>query len=643
MSNKIKETRKKIKSKVEAIKRSKDNAKKDVQKFIDGYESKALHGAEDLSKTLSDFVSKKSKKLENGANRAGDVFSDLIDTIEGFLNGKGLKVEPTDRLFTKQRLRQITNESANATLKSAQQIILEAAQKILFAGDGICGTNTTFGATTSITLSPKEFDFMNILTISPTTCSGKIVYEPVSPNKGYVKMNRSLYNTFSGNTQTFNSVNGNKLFDLLWSGDTQQYVVSGLGTSSNSIKTFLTDYYSSIEPVDFSGVTKTAIYLTLHGCGDEPPLFDKGWNDLNRLLQKLCALCGNPSNGKIPNATSEFNENDEDIQSYFNFDDVEGIDLDDEKDRLDKVLKFRDCNNFKVPVNSSHFEDFVDDDGNLNDAVNDALLNSAMDAHNQSDGNIPPDNFHLTLLNTFILNLPKALIGSVLSPKFFLPIIIIYKVVVAGVGAAIKSAKEIMKVLWKLFYYVITKLLWKFISEFWKRVKRDLLLFLVDIAATILGNKTKRYRKMLLALIAILTKILENGLDNCKDLYEMINLSIDLALSGLGGGLNGGFSSSGISAFMLPFFLKKPGYSEDRATINAIQKMEEKGLSTAPIFGEPNNLIKFVQSVIEGHTEEMDNSSYVAVGNKEVVIPVPGLSGPLVIPPGVILSGGGTF
>lgn len=643
MSNKIKETRKKIKSKVEAIKRSKDNAKKDVQKFIDGYESKALHGAEDLSKTLSDFVSKKSKKLENGANRAGDVFSDLIDTIEGFLNGKGLKVEPTDRLFTKQRLRQITNESANATLKSAQQIILEAAQKILFAGDGICGTNTTFGSTTSITLSPKEFDFMNILTISPTTCSGKIVYEPVSPNKGYVKMNRSLYNTFSGNTQTFNSVNGNKLFDLLWSGDTQQYVVSGLGTSSNSIKTFLTDYYSSIEPVDFSGVTKTAIYLTLHGCGDEPPLFDKGWNDLNRLLQKLCALCGNPSNGKIPNATSEFNENDEDIQSYFNFDDVEGIDLDDEKDRLDKVLKFRDCNNFKVPVNSSHFEDFVDDDGNLNDAVNDALLNSAMDAHNQSDGNIPPDNFHLTLLNTFILNLPKALIGSVLSPKFFLPIIIIYKVVVAGVGAAIKSAKEIMKVLWKLFYYVITKLLWKFISEFWKRVKRDLLLFLVDIAATILGNKTKRYRKMLLALIAILTKILENGLDNCKDLYEMINLSIDLALSGLGGGLNGGFSSSGISAFMLPFFLKKPGYSEDRATINAIQKMEEKGLSTAPIFGEPNNLIKFVQSVIEGHTEEMDNSSYVAVGNKEVVIPVPGLSGPLVIPPGVILSGGGTF
>ena len=645
MSNKIKETRKKIKGKIEAIKRAKDNAEDDVQNFIDKYENKALKGADDLSKTLGDFVSRQSKKIEGGANRGGSVFSDLIDTIEGVLSGKALKVEPTDKLFTKQRLRQITNESANETLRVATQIMMEGAQKILFAGDGVCGTNTTFGGVTSITLKPQEFDFMNILTISPTTCSGKIVYEPQSPDNGYIKMNRSLFNTFSGGTQTFKSLSGNDLFSLTWDAPNQRYNVSGL-SGAGSIKTFITDYYSSIENVNFSGITKTAIFLTLNGCGDEPPLFDKGWNDLNRLLQKLCALCGNPSNGKISNATTEFNENDEDIQRYFDFDDVEGIDLDDEKDRLDKVLKFRDCNNYKVAVNTTHFEDFVDDDGDLNDSVNDALLNAALDAHNQSDGTNPPDNFHLTLLNSFILNLPKALIGSVLSPKYFLPIIIIYKIVVAGIGATIKTAKELMKIFWKLFYYVITKLLWKFISEFWKRIKRDLLLFLVDIATSILGKKKKRYRKMLLAVIAILTKIIQDGLFNCKDLYEMINLAIDLALSGIGGALGlggGGFASTGISPFLLPFFLKKPGYSEDKATINVIEKLEEAGISTAPIFGQPNKIIPFIKGILSGHVEEMDDSSFVAVANKEVVIPVPGLSGPLVIPPGVILSGGGTF
>ena len=148
MSNKIRETRKKLNRKIDAIKRAKNDAKNKADNFLDTYENKAQKGAEDLSKTLGDFVSKKSKKLEGGVNRASDVFSDLLETVEKFLSGKAIKVEPTDKLFTKQRLRQITNESANATLMSSQQIILDAVQKILFAGDGICGTNRTFGATT---------------------------------------------------------------------------------------------------------------------------------------------------------------------------------------------------------------------------------------------------------------------------------------------------------------------------------------------------------------------------------------------------------------------------------------------------------------------------------------------------------------
>ena len=639
MSNKIRETRKKLNRKIDAIKRAKNDAKNRADNFLDTYENKALKGAEDLSKTLGDFVAKKSKKLEGGINRASDVFSDLLETVEKFLSGKAIKVEPTDKLFTKQRLRQITNESANATLMSSQQIILDAVQKILFAGDGICGTNRTFGATTSVTLKPQEFDFMNILTVDPTSSVGQIVYEKESPDLGKRKMNRKLYDTFN-NPYTFTSLNGNDLFSLSWDTSNQRYNVSGLGSSVSSIKTFFTDYYSSIEPVDFSGVTKTAIYMTLHGDGTEPPLFDKGWNDLNRLLAKLCALCGNPKNGKIPNATSEFNENDEDVQSYFNFDDVEGVDLDDEKDRLDKVLKFRDCNNYKIPVNPIHFEDFMFDDGNLNDAVNDVLLNSALDAHNQSNGNIPPDNFHLSIMNTFLLNLPKALIGSLLSPKYFLPFIIVYKVIVAGAGAVIKTAKEIMKVLWKLFHEIIIKLLWKFISEFWKRVKKDLLLFLVDLAASIMKKKGKRYRLMLLSLIAILTKILETGIDNCKDLYDIINKAIDLALSGFGGG----FATAGISTLLLPFFLQKPGMSEDRTTIDATEKMKDAGVNVEPIFGKPNKIVDVVKSTITAYMDEQAANGYVAGSNLTATILHPNpLVGAIVIPQGMLTVGGGNF
>ena len=76
--------------------------------------------------------------------------------------------------------------------------------------------------------------------------------------------------------------------------------------------------------------------------GESNPLFDKGLNNINRLLNKLCAVCGSPTDKdklKNQNAVDLFDENDEDIQLYFNFDDVEGIDLDDEEEELWVELK----------------------------------------------------------------------------------------------------------------------------------------------------------------------------------------------------------------------------------------------------------------------------------------------------------------
>jgi hypothetical protein len=326
-------------------------------------------------------------------------------------------------------------------------------------------------------MSPSEFDFMNVLTVSPVSNSGKIVYEDTR-DRGLVKMNQLLDSGFTTG-QTFTTKDGNTLFDFNWDQGSQKYTFSNLNTATPNVNEFLTSYYSNIEFLDISGVTKTAMLMTLQGDGTEPPLFDKGFNDLNRLLSKLCALCNNPTTtGTNQNTTNQFNENDEDIEFYFDFDNLEGIDLDDENSRYKKVLRFKDCDNFEVPSDSNNFEDFVylSNKKNLNDAVNSALLNAAASA--SAESTVPLDNLHISLLNTFILNLPKALIGSVLAPKYFLPIVIVYKSVVAGAGSLVLSAKEIMKKLSKLFNEIVKNLLWKFISEFWKRVKIDLLNFL---------------------------------------------------------------------------------------------------------------------------------------------------------------------
>lgn len=419
---------------------------------------------------------------------------------------------------------------------------------------------------------------------------------------------------------------------------TQKYTVSGLNGNPTNTEQFLTDYYNNIEFLDISGVTKTAMLLTLQGDGTEPPLFDKGFNDLNRLLAKLCAICNNPQSTDSTlnqNPNTQFNENDDDIEFYFDFDDVEGIDLDDENARYKKVLRFKDCDNFEVPSDSNHFEDFVylSNKKNLNDAVNNALLNAASSA--AAESGIPLDNLHISILNTFILNLPKALIGSVLAPKYFLPIVIVYKSVVSGASSLALSAKEIMKKLSKLFNEIVKNLLWRFLQEFWKRVKIDLLNFLQKLALKILKNKTKRYYVIVSALIALLTKILESGLDNCADLFKLITQSIDFALKG-------GNVKIPIPGFLLGLSHNLPGYSTDRAFLNVVEKLEASGVSTSPIFGESNNLNTLVKSIIDGHTEETDANGFIQVSTQEVIVPTPfGL--PIIIPPGIINSSGKIF
>jgi len=631
MASKIKDQKSKIKSKIDAIKRIADDGEKSFEEKRDKF-LKDLPTTDALfGKKLSDFAAKRKKKNENNK----DIFGELIDTVEGFL-GTNNKIEINEKSTNKQRLRQHANDSVNETLKSSKTIVMDSVKKILFAGDGICGTNRVL--LNSVTLSPSEFDFMNVLTVSPVSNSGKIVYEQPNPDKGLVKMNRELYNTFSSSPFEFKTKDDTKLFDLSWDSGTQKYTVSGLNGNPTNTEQFLTDYYNNIEFLDISGVTKTAMLMTLQGDGTEPPLFDKGFNDLNRLLSKLCAICNNPQSTDSTlnqNANTQFNENDDDIEFYFDFDDVEGIDLDDENARYKKVLRFKDCDNFEVPSDPNHFEDFVylSNKKNLNDAVNSALLNAASSASAESA--IPLDNLHISLLNTFILNLPKALIGSVLSPKYFLPIVIVYKSVVSGASTVVQSAAQIMKKLSKLFNEIVKNLLWKFLAEFWKRVKIDLLNFLQRLALKILKNKTKRYYVIVTALIALLTKILESGLDNCADLFKLITQSIDFALKG-------GNVKIPIPGFLLGLSHNLPGYSTDRAYLNVVEKLEASGISTSPIFGESNNLNALVKSIIDGNSEETDANGFIQVSTQEVIIPTPfGL--PIVIPPGIINSSGKIF
>jgi hypothetical protein len=630
--SKVKNTKNKLKSKLEAIKKINDDPQGSVDSIYDRYLNDLPTTDQLFGKKLDDFLEKRKKKKENNK----DIFSELIDIAESFISKNNPEKErglTTNKLPEKSKLKQHSVDSAKVTIESSKQIILDNVKKIFFASDGICGTDKTLN-TYQLKLKPNEFDFLNVLTVDPSSSVGQIIYEKL-PENNKKQVNRDLYSSFLGDLYTFDTNSNETLFNMQWDPLTQEFDVTD-GGGTLKVEEFLNGYYSTIEYPDIEHVIKTTMLMTLQGGGtSDSELLNKGLNNLNRLLKKLFAVCGTPTNRdniQNQNPVDLFGENDEDIESYFDFNDVEGIDLDDEDARLRKVLRFNDCNNFEIPINPTIIEDFVflSTKKDLNDLVNSTITRTSTDAYIQSNsGGIPEINFNLNLVNLFIVNLPKALIMTVLTPKIFLPIVILYKVL-KNLGTTVIDSLTIMKSLSKLFYNIIKELFWKFINEFWKRVKSDLLILLYTIVRKILKNKYKRYTIIITSLIALLVKILEGGINDCYTLFNTILNTIQTALSA-----RAPFNIPGI---LLGLSDSLPGYSQDRALLNISERIESAGVSLSPIFGEDNNLSKIIKSIIDGNTEELDTNSFIKVANKEMIIPSP--VGPIIIPPGILNSTG---
>jgi hypothetical protein len=607
--SKIDTARKKIRSKLDAIKAI-NNDPGMLDDIFNSFKEDLPDVGGFMNKRITDITSKVKGKTKNKK----DVFGELIKTAEGFLgtdtqDNTNLKKKP----LIKGKLKKYAKESAHLTLQDSKNIVLNSVKQTLFGGDGVCGGNSVFPSNT-VTLSPKEFDFMNVLKLDPESMSGQIMYENQATNQGNVKFNRKLYETFDNpNPYFFQTKDYNTLFSVQWDPNGQEYNIAGLQgvTGQTQVGDFLTNYYNGIEFPDIEHVVKTAMLMTLQGDGGEPSSFSAGMNDLDRLLQKLFALCGSPpkKNPLKSDTSDQFNEDDEDISSYFDFDDVEGIDLDDEVNRKRRVLKFRDCDNFEVPINSNHMEDFVFllNSKNLDQNIDDTLTKTSSDASEQ--GGLGIDNLQLSLLNTFILQLPKALVSSVLSPKIFLPIVILYK----QFQNVVLTAKEIMKKLAKLFVNMVKALFWRFLAEFWKFIKKDLLEFIKKIAIKIFKNKLKRWKGIILALIALLVKILTEQLESCEAIFNLILQTIQ-------GALNVPIKLP-IPGLLLVFSDLLPGYSSDRAFMNANERLTAMGVNMGPLYGSENKLNSIIKGIIDGHSEEMDANSFIKIALKPAVIP----------------------
>lgn len=623
---------KEINSKLSAIRNSYGDTKNSAEDIYDRYLQDVSEFGQTYGKKLDEFLDKRKKKRENKK----DIFEELLSIVENFISVDD-RYTTNDKYRIKQKIKRYTKESISVTLEASKEIIQENVKKIFFAGEGICGANSRIPNDT-LTIKPSEIDFLDVLTIDLTSNMGLLVYEPEIPNIGKQKVNRELYKSFTQGTYTFTTQNQNTLFTSSWNSVNQVFQISGLKQNAVvEVNDFFNDYFSSIELPDITGITKTAMLLTLQGDKTVSLKFKNGINILERLLKKLFAIAGSPTdkkNIKNQNASKLFDENEEFIDDYFDFDIIDDVDFETEDAIIRNVIKFIDCNNFEIPTNTDIIEDFsfLTKKRNIDDLVDETLEKAANDAHEQSDGSIPSENFNISLINDFIKNLPKALVLNVLSPKLFLPIVIIYKSFKATVNQVIET-KELMKKLSKLFYNIIKDLFWKFITEFWKRIKVELLNFVRFLVIQILKSKYKRYINILTAIFEILKSSNINSLNNTKNLFDEISKTIEKSLS-VKGSLN-------VPGLLLANSDLLPGMSKQKILVDAVEFLESKNISTADIYGQKNNIVTIMESVIDSLIQNLDKVSYVKASNKTTILPSP--SGPVVIPQGLLTVTGKLF
>jgi len=191
------------------------------------------------------------------------------------------------------------------------------------------------------------------------------------------------------------------------------------------------------------------------------------------------------------------------------------------------------------------------------------------------------------------------------------------------------EVKDMMKEMAVTFYNAIKTMFWTFIKEFWKLIKKDLLAFVRDTAQTILLNQVKKIKSIVLALISLLLKILESGLQSCAEIFDTLlrvlqsalNRSVRVPIPGL----------------LLVLSESLPGFSADRAYMDALQRMENEGINVGDIYGSPNTLPTHVKSIIDAYSNEMDINSYVKIALKPTVIPA-GPGGAVISP---LITGAG--
>jgi hypothetical protein len=489
-------------------------------------------------------------------------------------------------------------------------------------------------------------------------------------------MNKQLFNMMTSDNagRSFNQINGKNylgksgqdLFDLQYT-NTNSFGVTGdyyrvflidrednSGNITNNVGEFISDYYSTIKLVDSVDIGSQIVNLISGAINTNAQV---GFGELNNqsrfslIVQRILGLCFDDRREIDVSGVAKVAELDGVDDSFFELNEIDLRNIDVEISNVQNgIMEFEDCDNIKLPVDS---QVLIDELINFRDTLSGDTVENQVETLGQIIDSISdnPDwsitapanlNVKVSIDKSVIKKIPLAVAASVLTPKNLLPLYTLLAVVQSGAtftynqavtetntttnqitsfgnqGAdigtpgsnIINSGEDFLKKYKTFAIQVISQINAEFLQVLYEILKKDI----VNLVSIIIGDISrskllKKYAIILrLAQLALIVSQLINDYRRCKSLLDNILLLLNLV---------GQLGRPGRTEIPLPLLALSsilPGFSPERATINAIELLQGLGVPTGTLpDGSPNLMLLYNLATNKANDKEQTENGKVEV------------------------------
>ena len=401
------------------------------------------------------------------------------------------------------------------------------------------------------------------------------------------------------------------------------------GEITNNVGQFISDYYSTIKLVDTVDIGAQIVNL-ISGAIDYDAQFGVGQLDdqskFALIAQRILGLCFDNRTEIDVSGVSKIAELDGVDNSFFELNEIDLRNIEVQISNVQNgVMEFEDCGNIRLPVDSTVLMDelinFRDSESGDTIARQVEVLSEIIDSISDNPSwslDVPTNlNVKLSIDKNVIKKIPFAIFAAVLTPKNLLPLYTLLSVVESGatftynqvvtgvnqnidevgnLGASvgtqgsniINNSEDFLKKYRTFCIEVLSRINVEFLKVLYDILKKDIINLTGLILKDLIESKLKKKYTIINSLIAVTLAVsaLVGFVEfrKCKSLMDNILFLLNLANKGLG--------RQTPNEIPLPLLLLSgnlPGYSPERATINAFELLQSVGIPTGTLpDGSPN-------------------------------------------------------